>query len=307
MVSEVEFRGEDGARLAGSLVVPDGVGAAVFPAALILSGSGPLDRNSNMRGQKLDLANALADLLAERGIATVRYDKRGVGESDGDYLETGFDTETSDAASALAWLGGRAGIDGTRLAVVGHSVGATIAVRLASSSAAVAGIVLLAGAVRTGDEVMRHQSDRIAATLIGLQRLGAGWFLRRQERARRTLGASTGHVVRIGRQRLPARWFREYMRYDPAGDLERITCPVLAITGRNDVQVDADDVERIGELVRGPFTGLTPEALTHLLRTHPKPGLGGYAAQLKQPVDREVLAAVATWLSEVLGPVGDTA
>jgi uncharacterized protein len=91
------------------------------------------------------------------------------------------------------------------------------------------------------------------------------------------------------------------MGYDPAGDLAGIRCPVLAITGRNDVQVEADDVERIGELVGGPFTGRTPETLTHLLRTHPRPGLGDCGAQLERPVDPEVLAAVATWLSDVLG------
>jgi fermentation-respiration switch protein FrsA (DUF1100 family) len=166
---------------------------------------------------------------------------------------------------------------------------------------------LLAGAARPGDEVMRRQSDRIAATLTGLSRFGAGWFLRRQERARLTLRDTTGDVVRIGKQRFPARWFREYMRYDPVGDLAAIRCPVLAITGRNDVQVDADDVERIGELVGGPFTGLTPETLTHVLRTHPAAGLGGYAAQLKRPADPDVLAAVATWLTEVLDPAEPTA
>jgi uncharacterized protein len=117
MVSEVEFRGEDGTRLAASLVVPEG--AVRVPAALILSGSGPLDRNSNMAGQALNVANALTDVLTEQGVATLRYDKRGVGGSEGDYLVTGFDTETSDAASALAWLGDRAEIDGSRLAVWG--------------------------------------------------------------------------------------------------------------------------------------------------------------------------------------------
>lgn len=77
---------------------------------------------------------------------------------------------------------------------------------------------------------MRRQSDRIAATLAGVQRLGARWFLRRQEKAHRLLRESTGDVVRVGAQRLPARWFREYMSYDPADDLRAIACPVLAIT-----------------------------------------------------------------------------
>jgi uncharacterized protein len=278
--------------------VPDTAGSA--PAALILSGSGPLDRDSNMPGQVLDGANALADALAERGMASLRYDKRGVGRSDGSYLETGFDLETSDAAAALDWIGASPEVDARRVAVVGHSVGATIAARLASRNPAVAAVVLLVGAVRRGEEVMEWQSERVAASLTGLARLGAGWFLRRQARTRRVLRESEEDVIRIMWQSIPARWMREFMSYDPAGDLPAIRCPVLAITGGNDVQVDAGDVERIGALVEGPFTGLTPETLTHLLRTDPKPGLAGYRSQLKRPVDAQLLRTVAAWLDDVL-------
>ncbi|HEX2505080.1 MAG TPA: CocE/NonD family hydrolase [Gaiellaceae bacterium] len=117
MVSEVQFPGAEGERLAGTLVVPDR--PEPQPAALVLSGSGPVDRDSNMRGQALGIGSALADALCESGIATLRYDKRGVGDSDGDYLTTGFDAETADAASALDWLAGRHGVDGRRIAVVG--------------------------------------------------------------------------------------------------------------------------------------------------------------------------------------------
>lgn len=297
-IQEVDLRGEDGTRLAGTLATP--AAEPPSPAALILSGSGPLDRDSNMRGQRLDVANALAAALAEPGVGSLRYDKRGVGGSDGNFLLTGFDTETSDAAFALDWLGDRAEVDAGRLAAVGHSVGATNAIRLAAASDRVAAVVLIAAAARPGGEVMEWQSDRIAATLTGLQRFAAGWFLRRQERARRLLAGSTEEVVRITGRSFPARWYREYMRYDPATDLAAIACPVLAVTGRNDVQVDPGDVARIGELVRGPFTGRTPDMLTHLLRTHPEPGLGAYGSQLRRPADPDVLAEVATWLSEIL-------
>ncbi len=86
---------DDDVELVGELTSPESAGS--HPAALILSGSGPLDRDSNMPEQKLDIANALASALAARGVASLRYDKRGVGESGGDYLVTGFDQETSDA------------------------------------------------------------------------------------------------------------------------------------------------------------------------------------------------------------------
>ena len=294
---DVEFPTRDGTRLAGAFVVP---GRPVpGPAALILNGSGPLDRDSNMPGQRLDVASAIATALGTRGIASLRFDKRGVGASGGDFLRTDFETETSDAGTALAWLRGRPEVDGARVALIGHSVGATVAVRLASDNEAVAGVVLLAAAARPGEEVMRLQSDRIAASLTGVQRLGARWFLRRQERARRKLLESRDDIVRIGR-RLPARWFREYMRYDPAIDLSTVRCPVLAITGSNDVQVDPGDVDRIGELVLGPFAGLKPEGLTHVFRTHPRAGLSSYSAQLAGPVDSDLLVTIGAWLAETL-------
>jgi uncharacterized protein len=272
------FVAADGSTLAGTLVTPPGATAA----ALILNGSGPIDRDSNMPGQTLDIARALADALAARGIAVLRYDKRGIGESGGEYLATGFDDETRDAAAAFEVLAGIAPVT-----VIGHSVGATIAIRLATAGRA-AGVVLLAAATQPGAVVMERQTKRIAMTMRGLQRPLRGWFVRRQAAIRRDLLESSA-----GRLELPARWFREYMPYDPVPDLRAIRCPVLAVTGANDVQVDPGDVARIGELVSGPFTGHTPEGLTHVLRRGPA-GLGGYAAQLERPVDPELLDLVAT-------------
>jgi pimeloyl-ACP methyl ester carboxylesterase len=295
-----EFIARDGTRLLGSLRRP--VSNDPAPAALLISGSGPLDRDSNMEGQALNVGHALASALAARGVVSLRYDKRGVGESGGDYLTTGFDQETSDASAALEVLRAIRGIDRDRLTAVGHSVGATIAIRLASTNSWLAGAVLLSGSSKPGAEVMRRQSERIAASMRGPSRLFSRRFLRRQERARRLLLASTGDIVRIGRNELPARWFREYMAYDPAPDLRAIHCPVLAITGRNDIQVDPEDVVRIGQIVAAPFAGHTPEGLTHILRKHPgPPSLATYPDQLEKPVDADLLEQVSAWIVTRIG------
>ena len=286
---------DDDVQLVGELTTPESAGR--HPAALILSGSGPLDRDSNMPEQTLDVANAFATALATHGVASLRYDKRGVGESGGDYLSVGFDQETSDAEAALVAFRG-AGIDPERVTVVGHSAGATIAIRLASRHAWLAGAVLLSAAVHSGEEVMRWQSDRIAASLRGLARLRARRFVRSQERIRTLLLASHGDVVSIEGEELPALWLREFMAYDPARDLPSVRCPILAVTGRKDVQVDPDDVERMRALVTAPFDGETPAELTHLLRRSAgRPGLDSYPAQLAQPVDPSLLQRVVSWTS----------
>ena len=115
---------------------------------------------------------------------------------------------------------------------------------------------------------MREQSERIAGSLRGLGRLVAGPLERRQERARRLLLDSSEDVVRIDGKKLPARWLREYMAYDPAADLPGVRCPVLAITGAKDLQVDPEDVSRIGALVAAPSTARSAD-LTHVCGARP--------------------------------------
>ena len=184
--------------------------------------------------------------------------------------------------------------------VIGHSVGGTIAIRLAARPRPLAGVVLLACSTQNGEEVMRDQTERIAATLRGLQRLGAGRLRRRQAEAREQLLSSSEDVVRIQGQDQPALWLREFMRYDPALDLPRIACPVLAVTGGDDVQVDPAEVERMRGLVTAPFTGANPAGLSHLLRmSSGPPGLAGYPKQLERPVDEALLDLVGTWAAEV--------
>ncbi|MBL8769758.1 MAG: alpha/beta fold hydrolase, partial [Phenylobacterium sp.] len=232
--------------------------------------------------------------LARRGVASLRFDKRGVGGSQGTYLTTGFHDETADAGAALAALGGA--LPSAGLVVTGHSVGATLAMRLAAR-AKLSGVVLLAGAARRGADVMRAQSAKLAETLNGPSRLLGPALRLRQAIARRRLERSTEDVLRVGGADLPARWFREYMAHDPVDDLRAIRCPVLAITGADDVQVEPSDVGRIGAAIDAPFTGETPTGISHLLRrTCGAPGLASYAAEMRSPPDPGVLARVCDWI-----------
>ena len=294
----VTFLTADQVRLAGTLMSP---GDGVWPAVLIINGSGPLDRDSAMKGQALGFGSSLAEELAKVGVASLRFDKRGVAESEGDYLPTGLDTETEDAAAALDALAAAPEVDADRVGLVGHSVGALISVRLAADDPTVGAVVMLAGPAQDGRTVTAWQGARLTSSLPG-----PSWLLPKVALAvhgygLRKLERSTDNVVRLPIERQPAKWMREFMAYDPEPDLRRIECPLLAITGRKDLQVDPDDVARIGSLVGGCFTGETPNNLTHVLRQEPGPaGILSYGSQLKRPVDEQLLQRVSRWVAAQL-------
>lgn len=293
---ELSCKTPDGVYLAGTLQTP---GPGVWPAALILNGSGPLDRDSAMKGQALGFADAMANALAAVGIASLRFDKRGVGSSSGDYLSTGFHTETADAATAFATFAAAPEVDQNRIALIGHSIGALIAIRLAAADPNLGPVVMLAGPARNGNDVLTWQGDRIASTLPG-----PGWLLPKlfrliQNRNLERVRASSAATIRVLSKRQPARWMREYMAHNPEAELRKVGCPVLAITGRKDLQVDHHDVARIESLVCGDFTGRTPDNLTHVLRLEEGPaGILSYSSQLKRPVDQALLQSVSAWIAD---------
>ncbi|WP_353987699.1 alpha/beta hydrolase [Ruicaihuangia caeni] len=120
----------NGTRFEGTLALP--AGDAPHPAALIIPGSGPVDRDSSIKQLPLDITRQLAEALRERGIATLRYDKRGVGASGGEFLSAGFYEGVTDAAAALDALRNAPEVDADRVIVVGHSEGALVAGELAA-------------------------------------------------------------------------------------------------------------------------------------------------------------------------------
>ncbi|MEN3538646.1 alpha/beta fold hydrolase [Microbispora sp. ZYX-F-249] len=292
-----------GERLAGTLTLPGGDGP--FPAALLIPGSGPVNRDSDHRRLPLGVTRQLAEALAAAGIASLRYDKRGVGASTGDFLASGFRDNMDDAAAALAALRGRAEIDPGRVAVAGHSEGALIATDLAAHDPAVAAVVLLSGAAKIGAETLRWQAARLAPVLPALVRAVLRLtrtdlvtkVTKNHERIRRT----TTDVARIGGVRVNARWTREFLDYDPAADLAMIKAPVLAVTGDKDLQVDPGDLTRMAELVPGPIeTHLIPD-LSHILRRQPgTPSLRAYKREAREPIDAQVRELVAGWLARTL-------
>lgn len=279
--------------------------AAAQPAAaaLLIAGSGKTDRDSDvhlplhqmLRG---GITRQVSDALVAAHVSTLRFDKRGVGASGGDYLTTGMEQRFADVQAALAWLAARAA--GLPLLAIGHSEGTYYAERLAADGD-VAGAVLLSGSARTGAEVMAYQTEKLADNLPGsarmILRLMRTDAARLQRKNVDRIMASTKDVVRLQGARVGARWVRDFVAWDPALALSRISVPVLAITGGEDAQVPPADVETIGQLVRGPFEGHVAGDLSHMLRPDPDSrGPRGYRRAAGQPVSTEVLTLITDWV-----------
>lgn len=276
-------------------------GSTPGPAALLISGSGPIDRDSNAKRLKLGVMGQFAARLSEAGITSLRYDKRGVAQSQGEYLAAGMHDNIADARAALDVLRARPEVDPDRIFVVGHSEGALIASELGATPG-LAGVVLLAGAARNGKEILRWQAGRVAATLPKpvkwIVKLLRQDIVRTQSKRLERIEASTEDVIRIQFVKVNAKWFREFLAFDPSRALRRMAAPVLALTGDKDIQVDPAEVAMMEHMVPTPFTGHVVEDVTHLLRSESGPAsLRTYKKQARRPLDNRVCELVTAWIA----------
>lgn len=293
----VTIEADDSTLLRGTLSLPEGAGP--FGAALLLQGSGPLDRDGNTRRLRSDLGPALVRALCGAGIASLRYDRRGTGSTTGDWKRSGFHGNRADARAALRMLRGCPGVSPESVAVIGHSEGALHAMGLASG-AGVRAAVLLAGYARTGESALRWQASSVLRTLPTplrlLGRVVAATGL--PERALTRVKATAEDTARIGGSTVNARWMREMLSHDTREDLAGIQVPVLAVTGGKDVQVDPEDLKEVTRLCRGEVHTWCPVDLTHLLRSDQDgSSVVSYRRLLRKPVDPDVLSLITSWLS----------
>ncbi|MFE7518057.1 alpha/beta hydrolase family protein [Streptomyces halstedii] len=289
---------DDGASLAGSLTLPTGPGP--HPAVLLLHGSGPLDRDGNAPKLPVNLARPVAEALAARGIATLRYDRRGAGATPGDWRTAGFTDNRRDAAAGVRALADRADIRADTIGVIGHSEGALHAMALGSRPD-VRAVVLLAGFAGVGEDAFRWQGRSIVSSMPApvrlLRRPLAGLGSRVLARVKKT----RTDVARVAGNKVNARWLREMLVHDTRDDLAAVDAPVLAVTGDKDLQVDPDDLKEIARLVPGGAETHRVADLTHVLRRDSgRPALSSYRRLLREPVDPGLLDLVAEWLTRHL-------
>ncbi len=324
---EVKYNNEQAQiTLAGTLTFPDAEGP--FPAVILISGSGPQDRNETVAGHRPFLV--LADYLTRQGIAVLRFDDRGVGQSTGDFSQATSEDFASDVLAGIAYLKTRKEINSQQIGLLGHSEGGLIAPLVAVQSSDVAFIILMAGPGLIGEDILYLQSVLISRamgiseekiirnqhynekiyTLIKeeenaeilrkeLYRIFTDYFDELSEEEKERIGNSEAYF-NAQLQSLLSPWFKYFLTYDPKQTLSKVKCPVLAINGGKDLQVPpVENLNAIEEaLVAGgnqDFLIKELERLNHLFQTAETGSPEEYAT-IEETISPEVLKLISDWI-----------
>ena len=299
--------------LAGTLTIPPGKGP--FPAVLLISGSGPNDRDETVFGHKPFLV--LSDYLTRKGIVVLRADKRGIGKSTGDLAHATTADFATDAEAGVQYLKTRAEADPRRIGLIGHSEGGTVAPMLAAGDPGVRFIVLMAGPGVPGDQIIVEQGRLIEEAAGATKEKAAQdadkqrelFALVEKEKDDAVLGKElreklAGRVpdaqIDVAIQQLTSPWMRYTLTYDPATALRKVACPVLALNGEKDLQVSA--AQNLPAIKKALEEGGNKQieidempGLNHLFQTA-KTGSPTEYAQIEETISPVALDKVATWI-----------
>lgn len=254
----------DSIKLAGTLALPKNKKNPVV--VILISGSGPQNRNSEVKQFKHSPFLVLSDYLTNNGIAVLRFDDRGIAESEGNFnTATSFDF-ASDVEAAIAYLKTRNDIDTSKIGLIGHSEGGLIAPIVASRNNDVAFVVSLAGTGVNGAIVLESQS-RKAGELAGISKLQLDENEKLTNLIYGIIQSNTDEEVikskitkslndfKVNNPASPiaphisdamieqqlgilkSEWIINFIRIEPKDYLEKTTCPVLALNGSKDFQV----------------------------------------------------------------------
>lgn len=330
-VEDVTFENKAaGIKLAGTLVRPSTPGP--HPAVVMITGSGPQDRDEALLGHRPFLV--IADHLVRNGIAVLRYDDRGVAKSTGNFAEATSDDFATDAIAGVEYLLTRPEIDHAKVGVMGHSEGGLIAPIVASSCKDVAFIVLLAGTGVPGADVIVLQGKLInmamgkseadaeaeaqksrkimtmiaagadpeavkseirAITIEALKADPSSANLPEEELNKKVDQLVAQQVGQMG-----SKWWKRFLVLDPRDFLKKVKCPVLAINGSHDLQVPPS--QNLGEIEKalkaGGNTDVTVKELPELnhLFQHSKTGAPSEYSTIEETFAPEALDVVTAWI-----------
>ena len=337
LAEDITYPNPDGGHtMAGTFTRPTEGGP--FPAVILISGSGPQDRDEALMDHRPFLV--LADHLTRRGIAVLRYDDRGVGQSTGTFATATTPDFASDALAAVAYLKTRDDVNPAGIGLAGHSEGGVVAPIAAARSDDVSYIVLMAGTGVNGERILYAQAALILRAGGATEEAIASNRARQarifealksepdRERASQSIeaiirasletatdeelalvgitdSASAETAIAAQVQQVNTPWFRYFLTYDPAEMIEQVTVPVLAINGEKDLQVPHEENLREIEaaLLRGGNTRYEIRAfpdLNHLFQ-HAETGAPSEYQAIEETWSVEVMEVIADWILKTVG------
>lgn len=327
---EVKFENKiDSVTLAGTLTMPEN--GSNFPAVVMITGSGGEDRNEEIFGHKPFLV--IADFLTKNGIAVLRFDDRGIGESTGNQSTGTSEDFVRDVLAGVDYLKSRKEINHSKIGLIGHSEGGMIAPMAAVKSQDVNFIILMAGTGIAGDSILILQSELIQraegmpeeeiqkslkvqseiysmvvenkddAILEKLLRdkFNSEYSLMSEEDKNKLGDPEVYLNMQI--KTLTSPWFKYFIRYNPQQTLEKVKCPVLAINGGTDLQVPPEQNLSAIEsaLKKGGNTNyeikLLP-GLNHLFQTSATGAVSEYAT-IEETISPIALQTMLDWIKKI--------
>jgi uncharacterized protein len=305
-----------GIKLAGTLSVPDGTGP--FPAVVLIGGSGPQTRDENVFGHKIFLV--LADALNRRGIAVLRFDKRGVGGSGGHFATATIPDFAADAEAAMAFLKSRPEIAADHIGLIGHSEGGAVAPMIAVRNSAARFIVLMAGpGMRIGrllnvqDARIARASgvseDQIAKKSAFFNKLYADLEIAKNDAQALSIAEAdiaqgvADKLVQPTNAETLARmvtspWARQAFSYDPIPTLRALRTPVLVLDGSLDLYVPPDEnLGPIREALKSNPDATIVELpdINHMFQTA-KIGTPAEVGEIEETFAPAVLKVITDWV-----------
>ena len=324
-IETVEFANKKaGINLAGTLTLP--ANRQNCPAVVLVSGSGPQDRDATVFNHKSFWV--MADYFTRQGMVVLRVDDRGVGESGGTFAGATSADFATDVAAAVNYLQKHPRVNAKKVGVLGHSEGGLIAPMVASTHQEMAFVVILAGPAYAGRELLKQQNYDITLQKTQNKRLA-----KKQAKAldkiytvvldsknedkstteilallkkdlaklsnadREELGWTDANMRNLIAQ-LRTPWLHYFLKANPADYLQKVSCPVLAINGGKDLQVHVNNLKGIEKALKKgnnpPYKIHAFQNLNHLLQTAETGAIEEYV-QIEETIAPKVLEAIHEW------------
>jgi dienelactone hydrolase len=305
--------------LSGTLTLPQKQG--IYPAVILITGSGPQNRDYELMNHKPFLI--ISDYLTRNGIAVLRYDDRGVAQSTGDFKTATTADFATDVESAISYLKTRKEINAKKIGLIGHSEGGIIAPMVATKSKDIDFIVLLAAPGLSGDKLILLQKEKIEQEkqidekeISKGQKIFSGAY-------RIILESDTGDTNLKNKlniyfkqsfdNKLPEEqanaitnqistpWMIYFLKYNPVPTLEKVKCPVLAIDGEKDLQVPPENLIAIKTaLEKGGNKNVTTKLfpnLNHLFQDC-NTGLPSEYSEIEETFSPAALDEITNWIKK---------